>query len=121
MDHEIHSIRRSTISSGYSSRTKKKAGPAAENAKRPKTVQVWDRDSICLPDSKSKQKIPYPRGKYRSQLGEDGLIGKVRLMSTMNEVEVQDEIRSVFREPMKSRLDSQKEITGLVQTTLSGP
>ena len=54
---------------------------------------------------KSSPKIPYPRGKYRSQLGEDGLIGKIRLMSTMNGEDVKDEIRSVFQEPMGSRVD----------------
>ena len=72
--------------------------------KRTKSIQVWDRD-ICIPDSKSSQNISYPRGKYRSQLGEDGLIGKIRLISTMTESEVMDEVRSVFQEAMSNRSD----------------
>ena len=66
---------------------KRKAVSSTEKntGKRTKSIQVWDRDIICIPDSKSCQKIPYPHGKYRSQLGEDGLIGKIRLVSTMTE------------------------------------
>ena len=66
---------------------KRKAVSSSEKntGKRSKSMQVLDRDIICIPDSKSCQKIPYPRGKYRSQLGEDGVIGKIRLISTMTE------------------------------------
>ena len=58
------------------------------STKRAKTVQIWDRDIICLPQRSSNQKIPYPRGSYRSILGEQGLIGKIRLMSNMDEDQV---------------------------------
>lgn len=80
---------------------KRKAVSSSEKntGKRSKSMQVLDRDIICIPDSKSCQKIPYPRGKYRSQLGEDGVIGKIRLISTMTEV------RSVFQEAMSNRSD----------------
>ena len=89
----IPSLQRSTVSAKYSSFL---PVVAEGSGKRPKTVQVWDRDIVYIPDSKSSQKIPYPCGKYRSQLGEDGLIGKIRLISKMNEEGVKDEIRSVF-------------------------
>ena len=85
---------------------KRKAAPLEKSdGRRPKSVQVWDRDIICIPDCKCSQKIPYPRGKYRSQLGKDGLIGKIRLMPTMTKGEVMNEVRSVFRKAMQSRLD----------------
>ena len=54
---------------------KRKAVSSSEKntGKRTKSIQVWDRDIIRIPDSKSSQNISYPRGKYRSQLGEDCL------------------------------------------------
>lgn len=36
--------------------------------------------------------IPYPLGKYCMKLGEKGLIGKIRLLSTMTVEEVEDEV-----------------------------
>ena len=95
------------------------------SSKRAKTVQIWDRDIICLPQRLSSQKIAYPRGSYRSILGEQGLIGKIRLMSNMDEdqvrcliatlthsvktlykhLQVKAEVHSVFQKPMGGRED----------------
>ena len=78
------------------------------HAKRTKAkpVQIWDRDIICLPKTeKSHSNVSYPRGKYRTKLGQMGLIGKIRLMSTMTEDEMEQEIRSVFKGPMNGRQD----------------
>ena len=36
-------------------------------------------------------------------LGHNGLMGKIRLSSSMSEEMIMDEIRSVFRRPMKDR------------------
>ena len=84
---------------------KRKRG-AAQSAKRRKTLQTWDRDIVCLPKQDSSIKhIAYPRGKYREQLGRNGLLGKIRLSSDMTVQEVQDEIRSAFKQPMKDRQD----------------
>ena len=63
-------------------------GAQTPTTKRAKTVQIWDRDIICLPQKSSNPTIPYPRGSYRSILGEQGLIGKIRLMSNMDEDQV---------------------------------
>lgn len=38
-------------------------------------------------------------------LGRNGLIGKIRLLSSMSEKKIMDEIRSVFSVPMKHRKD----------------
>ena len=38
-------------------------------------------------------------------LGRNGLIGKIRLMSSMSERQIMDEIKSVFRKPMKGKAD----------------
>ena len=75
--------------------------------KRTKTVQCWDRDIICLPSMSTNNSvhITYPRGRYCAKLGESGLIGKIRLMSTMTVEDVEDEIRSVFHRPMGDRKD----------------
>ena len=69
-------------------------------SKRPKQVQCSDRDIVCLPDEFGLSFIPYPRGKYQTKLGASGLIGKVRLLSSMMVEEVEDEVRSVFKKPM---------------------
>ena len=60
-------------------------------------VHVWNRDIVCLPCNNSSSSIPYPRGKYRAELGSMGLIGKIRLSSDMDEGDVRSEIRSVFK------------------------
>ena len=78
----------------------------ASQSKRPKAVQCWDRDIVCLPqDCSSDDHLPYPRGKFRAKLGMSGLIGKIRLTSSMTVEEVQDEVRSVFQKAMADRKD----------------
>lgn len=72
--------------------------------KRPKSVQCWDRDIICLP-LESGTHFGFPRGKYRAWLGSCGLIGKIRLMSSMSVEEVNIEICSVFGKAMGDRKD----------------
>ena len=64
---------------------KRRKGNSTLPRKRKKTLQTWDRDIVCLPKVKSADMhIAYPRGKYREQLGKNGLIGKVRLNSNMS-------------------------------------
>ena len=87
---------------------RKKLPTGNYTSKRPKTVQFWDRDIICIPQPSSRFKsldVPYPRGKSRAKLGSLGLIGKIRLCSTMSDEEVQQEICSVFSVPMGDRAD----------------
>ena len=79
-----------------------KPGPAS---KRTKAVQCWDHDIICLPSVSNNTNLSFPRGKYRAKVGENGLIGKIQLMSTMTVEDVEDEIRSVFCRPMNNRMD----------------
>lgn len=72
-------------------------------AKKPKTISTWDRDIICLPKyfrKPGENCIPYPRGKLRTMLGSEGLIGKVHLTSDMTIEDVGREIRSTFCGPM---------------------
>ena len=93
-------------------------------SKRPKTIQVWDRDIICLPKRDDSTTFPFPRGKFRNLLGVNGLIGKIRLTSDMGEEEVENEIRSVFRWPMDGRDDfmfSFLQSTGVGTRTLTIP
>ena len=60
---------------------------------------------MCLPKSRQNVSkwgnIKYPRGKYRSLLASSGLIGKLYLTSVMTEIDVQNEIRSIFKGPME--------------------
>lgn len=87
---------------------RKKLSTNNPTSKRPKTVQFWDRDIICIPQPSSESKslhLAYPRGKSRAKLGSLGLIGKIRLSSTMSDEEVLQEIRSVFSVPMGQRAD----------------
>lgn len=91
--------------------------------KRPKSTQVWDRDIVCLPQS-DEPKLSFPRGKYRAKLGEKGLIGKIRLTSTMSVEDVKNEVRSVFRYPMGGREDFCFDFlqpTGAASRTLTVP
>ena len=66
---------------------KRKSQGGGGKAKKVKAIQTWDRDIICLPMSskKSGSNISYPRGKFRTDLGSLGLIGKVHLTSMMSE------------------------------------
>lgn len=70
------------------------------------STQVWDRDIVCLPWSiELSLQFSYPRGKYRTKLAEKGLIGKIRLTSTMSVEDVENEVRYVFYGPMGGRDD----------------
>ena len=76
-----------------------------KSSNRDKQLQVWDRDIICLPKPlDGLSSLSYPRGKQRSRFVRQGLIGKVRLTSTMTVDEV-EEVRSVFDGPMSGRRD----------------
>lgn len=59
---------------------------------------------MCLPPSRRNRSscstIAYPRGRYRSELGSMGLIGKIHLTSEMTEADIKHENRTAFRGPM---------------------
>ena len=83
----------------------KRRQPSIEkHKKRTKLTQVCDRDIICLPKATStSEKLAYPRGKFRSKLWQQGLIGKIRISTDMSVEDVEDEVRSVFCGPMSGR------------------
>ena len=63
---------------------------------------------MCLPQKyarSSNNTLTFPRGRNRLQLGKSGLIGKIRLTSTMTVNEVEAEIRSAFSKSMNNRED----------------
>ena len=67
---------------------------------------VYDRDIVCIPKCSGTSTIKIPRSKdVREMLGRNGLIGKIRLMSSMSERQIMDEIKSVFTKPMKGKAD----------------
>ena len=87
---------------------RKKLSNSNPASKRPKTVQFWDLDIICIPQPSSEStslQLAYPRGKSRGKLCSLGLVGKIQLSSAMSDEEVQQEIRSVFSVPMGGRAD----------------
>ena len=64
---------------------------------------MYQRDIVCLPKGFSKEGdlIPIPRKRQeRHFLAVNKLISKIQLRSAMREVQIFDEIRSVFRGPM---------------------
>ena len=72
--------------------------------KQTRNVVMYDRDIVCLPNSfLIDGRVPIPRN--REELASNGLIGKIRLYSSMNETEIFEEIRSVFRGPMNDNQD----------------
>ena len=85
---------------------KRKRPSGVVSAKKPKNVQSWDRDIICLPqECYNSHHVNYPRGKYRARLGSNGLVGKIHLTSDMTVQDVEREVRSVFHGPMRDRED----------------
>ena len=98
---------------------------ANTRAKRPKIVQSWDRDIVCLPQCLScRGTVKYPRGKYRARLGTLGLMGKIHITDDMSVEQVAAEVRSVFKVPMNSRNDfpfHYLQPTGSGTRTLSTP
>ena len=94
------------VLSSYLKRKGFEVKSADNRSKRPKVVQSWDRDIICLPQEPDlSTQMPFPRGKYRASLGMRGLISKIRLTSAMTVEDVEDEVRSVFEKPMCGRKD----------------
>lgn len=71
--------------------------------KKAKTKVSFERDIVCLPLNYPEEPgvFPFPRGKVRSSLGRQGLIGKIHLDSEMSEREIFQEIRSVFKVPFR--------------------
>ena len=71
------------------------------------SIQVWDKDILCLPKEyvSNPQDIPIPRGKSRLRLNKQGLAGKIRLTSNMDEEEVRQLICSVFSEGMSNKVN----------------
>lgn len=88
----------------YLKRKREQDGAAGKALKCPKP-QIWDRDIICLPQQNNSKDICYLRGKHRVWLGSQGLIGKIRLVSTMTLEAVESEVRSVFCKAMGGRDD----------------
>ena len=77
-------------------------------SKKPKTVQCWDRDIVCIPRSRLSGSGPsysYPRGRYRTELGRLGFIGKIHITSDMDETAVKLEICSVYEGHMGGYCD----------------
>lgn len=64
---------------------------------------MWDKDIICFPEDyiANPQEVSIPRGKSRTELAKMGLVGKIRLDSSMDETDIREEIRSVFSEQMQ--------------------
>ena len=74
-------------------------------AQKPSKDFTYDRDILCLPQTCGKT-VPIPRSKeMRDILAKNGLIGKVRLLSSMKEKDIMKEIRSVFEVPMRGKED----------------
>ena len=69
-------------------------GHAKDKVKIPRLV-TWG-----IPKSSSKSILSIPRGKARTHLKSNGLCGKIRLMSDMNECDILEEIRSTFKDAM---------------------
>ena len=83
-----------------------KRAAASTRAKRPRVVQSWDKDIICLPQYLGNRgAVKYPRGKYRARLGTLGLMGKIHIVEDMTVEQVAAEVRSVFKGPMNNRND----------------
>ena len=77
-----------------------------QKSKRKTPLVSYDRDIVCLTkDFASKNgTIKIPRSTASLEyLCRNGLKGKIRLMSSMSEDEIMDEIRSVFRRPFSDQ------------------
>jgi len=82
---------------------KRHSAVGSSKGKRPRTkVYTLDRTIILLPQMSHTHggEIQIPRGPSREKLGRQGLIGKIRLTTDMNEDEIYKEIWSVFSKPM---------------------
>ena len=73
-----------------------------------KKVYSYERDIICLPKwfTSEGELISIPRKKsVKHFLAVNKLVGKIQFTSQMDEGEISDEIRSVFRVPMDNNVD----------------
>ena len=74
-------------------------------AKKPKAVNTWDRDVLCIPKQENRLptgRIKYPRGKRRVYLTSSGLFGKLHLTSEMSNEDIRHEIRFIFKGTMQN-------------------
>ena len=62
-----------------------------------RTKQVT-KDVICIPLDGFATGMSCPKGRERGDLAEQGLIGKMNIISTWDEEEVREEVTSVFKE-----------------------
>ncbi len=95
----MYNVHRKGLPSSFLSVSK-----AKKIKKTTKAIQYFDRDIILLPKSYGKHNsVKIPRsGAARDFLSQNGLIGKIRLVSDMCEYAILDEMRSVFEKPMGS-------------------
>ena len=71
----------SGVTSSCSSKSKRKTSGFVGR------LRTWNKDVVCLPYSRDKI-LSIPKGKQRGTLSERGLIGKIRLMSNWNALQV---------------------------------
>ena len=95
-------IRKTTMPSSFLTRHEARVNKKKTSGKD----FVYDRDIACIPKRSGTSTIKIPRSKdVREMLGHNGLIGKIRLTLSMSEGQIMDEIKSVFRKPMKGKAD----------------
>ena len=90
--------------------SRRKTSSASFHSKRPKfqSVKTYTRDVMCLPKeliSENESKISIPRGEFRKELCERGLMGKVAISSDMSPEEIRREICSVFSDSVELERD----------------
>ena len=97
--HITYIHRRQALPSSFLSRQQKRK-KAAKGSK----IFTYDRDILCLPHNcMVGNSVPIPCSKHmRDFLASNGLIGKIRLSSSMTEEEIMSEIRSVFSVSMRN-------------------
>ena len=81
----------------------RRANKKEKSSTRSRRKFTYDRDIVCLPKSFAslERVVKIPRGRsVREYLARNGLLGKIRITSSMKEEEIMKEIRSVFRYPM---------------------
>jgi len=71
--------------------------------KKHERMFTYERDIVCLPNwyhsKMTGNCIPIPRGNQsRQYLAKHGLLGKIKLTSEMNEIQIFTEISSVFKD-----------------------
>lgn len=90
-----------SLPSAFSVGKGKGKGKAAAPTSNSTKLFTYERDIICLPSTfENNGNVRIPKGVAREYLGRNGLIGKVVINSSMNQNEIYDEIRSIFRAAM---------------------